>query len=72
MYKISEASFWTAEAIDLANDSQDWENMTNNEWHFFPRILAFFAALDGIANKNLAANFATEIQSTEEKCFYSF
>ena len=29
MYKKAEASFWTAEEIDLANDSKDWENMTD-------------------------------------------
>ena len=72
MYKKAEASFWTAEEIDLANDLKDWENLNANERHFVSHILAFFAASDGIVNENLAANFATEIQSPEARCFYGF
>eukprot|EP00584_Thalassiosira_punctigera_P004602 CAMPEP_0172546426 /NCGR_PEP_ID=MMETSP1067-20121228/16200_1 /TAXON_ID=265564 ORGANISM="Thalassiosira punctigera, Strain Tpunct2005C2" /NCGR_SAMPLE_ID=MMETSP1067 /ASSEMBLY_ACC=CAM_ASM_000444 /LENGTH=143 /DNA_ID=CAMNT_0013333355 /DNA_START=109 /DNA_END=537 /DNA_ORIENTATION=+ len=31
MYKKAEASFWTAEEIDLASDLNDWDSLTNNE-----------------------------------------
>ena len=72
MYKKAEASFWTAEEIDLASDLQHWENLSSNERHFVSHVLAFFAASDGIVNENLAANFATEIQSPEARCFYGF
>lgn len=72
MYKKAEASFWTAEEIDLASDLKDWENLTSNERHFVSHVLAFFAASDGIVNENLAQNFATEIQSPEARCFYGF
>jgi ribonucleoside-diphosphate reductase subunit M2 len=72
MYKQAEASFWTAEEIDLANDLKDWENLSSNERHFVSHVLAFFAASDGIVNENLAQNFATEIQSPEARCFYGF
>ena len=72
MYKKAEASFWTAEEIDLANDLKDWDGLNSNERHFVSHILAFFAASDGIVNENLAANFATEIQSPEARCFYGF
>jgi len=72
MYKKAEASFWTAEEIDLANDLKDWENLTINERHFISHVLAFFAASDGIVNENLAQNFATEIQIPEARCFYGF
>jgi len=72
MYKKAEASFWTAEEIDLASDLKDWDNLTANERHFVSHVLAFFAASDGIVNENLAANFATEIQSAEARCFYGF
>lgn len=44
MYKQAEASFWTAEEIDLSNDMKDWENMSENEQHFVKHVLAFFAA----------------------------
>jgi len=72
MYKKAEASFWTAEEIDLANDLHDWEKLTSNERHFVSHVLAFFAASDGIVNENLAQNFATEIQNPEARCFYGF
>ena len=72
MYKKAEASFWTAEEIDLASDLKDWDKLTTNERHFVSHVLAFFAASDGIVNENLAANFATEIQSAEARCFYGF
>lgn len=72
MYKKAEASFWTAEEIDLASDLDDWRKLNNNEKHFVSHILAFFAASDGIVNENLAANFATEVQIPEARCFYGF
>jgi ribonucleoside-diphosphate reductase subunit M2 len=72
MYKKAEASFWTAEEIDLATDLKDWEKLSANERHFVSHVLAFFAASDGIVNENLAQNFATEIQSAEARCFYGF
>jgi ribonucleoside-diphosphate reductase subunit M2 len=72
MYKKAEASFWTAEELDLAHDHKDWEKMTPNEKHFVSHILAFFAASDGIVNENLASNFSNELQSSEARCFYGF
>jgi ribonucleoside-diphosphate reductase beta chain len=73
MYKNQEASFWTAEEIDLSGDVSDWENKLNdNERHFIKHILAFFAASDGIVNENLAENFVAEVQYTEAKFFYGF
>jgi ribonucleoside-diphosphate reductase subunit M2 len=72
MYKKAEASFWTAEEIDLAHDHKDWGNMSKNEKHFVSHILAFFAASDGIVNENLAMNFSSEIQCSEARCFYGF
>jgi ribonucleoside-diphosphate reductase subunit M2 len=72
MYKKAEASFWTAEEIDLAADTKDWAKMTANEKHFVSHILAFFAASDGIVNENLAMNFSSEVQSAEARCFYGF
>lgn len=72
MYKKAEASFWTAEEIDLAADTKDWQNLTKNEKHFISHVLAFFAASDGIVNENLAMNFSSEVQYTEARCFYGF
>lgn len=72
MYKKAEASFWTAEEIDLSQDLKDWERLNANEKHFIKHILAFFAASDGIVNENLAMNFCNEVQIPEARCFYGF
>jgi ribonucleoside-diphosphate reductase beta chain len=72
MYKKAEASFWTAEEIDLSADMRDWEKLNDGERHFVSHILAFFAASDGIVNENLAENFLKELQLPEAKCFYGF
>jgi ribonucleoside-diphosphate reductase beta chain len=72
-YKKMEASFWTAEEIDLSQDLNDWNNKLNNEERYFVKhILAFFAASDGIVNENLAENFVSEVQYAEAKFFYGF
>jgi len=72
-YKKAEASFWTAEEIDLAQDLIDWnEKLNDDERHFIKHVLAFFAASDGIVNENLAENFLSEVQYTEAKFFYGF
>jgi ribonucleoside-diphosphate reductase beta chain len=71
-YKQAEASFWTAEEIDLSQDLRDWENLNDGERHFITHVLAFFAASDGIVNENLAEHFVSEVQYTEAKFFYGF
>jgi|TARA_R110002126_G_scaffold156796_1_gene304237 ribonucleoside-diphosphate reductase beta chain len=72
-YKKMEASFWTAEEIDLSQDLNDWNNKLNEEEKYFIKhILAFFAASDGIVNENLAENFVNEVQYAEAKFFYGF
>ena len=55
MYKKAEASFWTAEEVDLASDFRDWEKLKPNEKYFISHVLAFFAASDGIVNENLVS-----------------
>ena len=71
-YKQAEASFWTAEEIDLSQDLKDWEKLNDGERHFVSHVLAFFAASDGIVNENIAENFVSEVQYTEAKFFYGF
>ncbi|MFN0082878.1 MAG: ribonucleoside-diphosphate reductase small subunit [Ferruginibacter sp.] len=73
MYKQAEASFWTAEELDLTTDVQDWANkLTEDERFFIKHVLAFFAASDGIVNENLAVNFLKEVQYPEARCMYGF
>jgi len=72
-YKKCEASFWTAEEIDLHQDLTDWTSKLNDDERYFVKhILAFFAASDGIVNENLAENFVNEVQYSEAKFFYGF
>lgn len=71
-YKQHEASFWTAEEIDLSADLKDWDSLNDGERHFISHVLAFFAASDGIVNENLAVNFMSEVQLPEARCFYGF
>ena len=73
MYKKAEASFWTAEEMDLSKDKNDWDHkLSDTEQHFIKNILAFFAGADGIVGENLLENFSTEIQIPEVRCFYGF
>ena len=72
-YKKHEASFWTAEEIDLHADLTDWNDKLNDdERYFIKHVLAFFAASDGIVNENLAENFLHEVQYPEARFFYGF
>lgn len=73
MYKRAQASNWTAEEIDLAQDVVDWtERLTADERHFVEHVLAFFAASDGIVLENIVARFMVEVKIPEARCFYGF
>ena len=73
MYKTAEASFWTAEEIDLSQDINHWrEKLNDNERYFIKHVIAFFNNSDGIVNENLAANFFNQVQYPEARCFYGF
>lgn len=72
MYKKHVASFWTAEEIDLSDDTLHWEKLTKDEKHFIKHVLAFFAASDGIVLENINMNFVNKIQIPEARCFYAF
>lgn len=67
MYKKAEASFWTAEEVDLSKDLQHWESLKDEEKHFISHVLAFFAASDGIVNENLVSGFFF-LFATCQKC----
>ncbi|GAA5865962.1 hypothetical protein JCM3774_005539 [Rhodotorula dairenensis] len=72
-YKRAEASFWTAEEMDLSKDMNHWDTkLKEDEKYFIKHVLAFFAASDGIVNENLVERFAGEVQIAEARCFYGF
>lgn len=73
MYKQAEASFWTAEEVDLSKDISHWNDRLNdNERFFIKHVLAFFAASDGIVGENLALRFYNDVQIPEARLFYGF
>jgi len=73
MYKKAEASFWTAEEVDLSKDLDDWnDKLKEEERDFVSHVLAFFAASDGIVNENIVERFMSEVQVPEARCFYGF
>ncbi len=63
--------FWVAEEVDLEQDILDWtEKLNDGERYFIERVLAFFAASDGIVGENLVTRFATEVQEPWTRNFY--
>ncbi|GMH29271.1 hypothetical protein Nepgr_031114 [Nepenthes gracilis] len=72
MYKKAEASFWTAEEVDLSYDVQQWDTLSDSEKHFISHVLAFFATSDGIVLENLASRFLKDVQVAEARAFYGF
>jgi len=72
MYKKAEASFWTAEEVDLSDDLKHWASLTSDEQYFIKNVLAFFASSDGIVLENLGVRFMKEVQIPEARAFYGF
>jgi ribonucleoside-diphosphate reductase beta chain len=72
LYKQHQASFWTAEELDLAVDLRDWAGLSAPERGFLSHVLAFFASSDGIVLENLLTRFCTDVQLPEARCFYAF
>lgn len=72
MYLKQVDCFWRAEEIDLSKDAQDWENLNEEERFFISKVLAYFAASDGLIVENLAERFLGEVQNAEARAFYGF
>jgi len=70
MYKKHEASFWTAEEIDLSSDQ--FTSLSADEQFFLKHVLGFFASSDGIVLENIASRFCAEVTIPEARCFYGF
>lgn len=70
-YKKHESSIWFAEKPQYSLDLPDLEKLSKDERHYLMRVLAFFAASDGIVNENLALRFYKDVSLPEAKAFYS-
>lgn len=72
LYLKQRAVFWTPDELneELHHDRVHFrEYFTDKERRFVEMVLAFFAASDGIVNRNLDDNFADEVQILEAKAF---
>ena len=72
LYKRQLSAFWKAEEIDFSKDWEDFETLSGDEKHYIKRVLAFFAASDGIVNFNLSSRFLQEIKVMEAIVCYSY
>jgi len=72
MYEKHRDSRWTVAKVDLSEDRFDFETkLTDDEREFVKRVLAFFAAADGIVIDNLFENFPSEVYPPEIRAFYA-
>lgn len=71
-YKKAVNCFWVPEEVKLEDDLDDWNKLKEGERFFISRVLAFFAASDGIVNENLIERFNAEVKLPEARCFYGF
>lgn len=72
MYKKQVDCFWIVNEVNLAQDLNDWNTLSEDEQKFIKMVLAFFAASDGAVTENLAVRFMADIQVSEARAFYGF
>ena len=72
LYQKQLASMWKAQEIDFSKDLDDFLTLNEGEQHYIKRVLAFFAASDGIVNFNLSSRFLQEIKVMEATVCYTF
>jgi ribonucleotide reductase beta subunit family protein with ferritin-like domain len=71
MFETHEKLFWFPNEIDMTVDLKDWKKLSSDEQFFIKHVLAFFAASDGIVMENLSTRFASEVQISEARAFYT-
>lgn len=72
LYKKQQDANWRAEEIDFTKDYDDFMKLDPNEQWCIKRILAFFAASDGIVNFGIKERFLREIKIMEAQIAYGF
>jgi ribonucleotide reductase beta subunit family protein with ferritin-like domain len=72
LYKEQLSSFWKAEEVDFSQDYDDFLKLNDNEQLYIKRVLAFFAASDGIVNFNLSKRFLNDIKIMEALTCYGY
>ena len=72
LYQKQLSSFWKPQEVDFSKDYEDFLELSVDEQHYIKRVLAFFAASDGIVNFNLSKRFLQEIKIMEAITCYTF
>jgi len=72
LYQKQLSSFWKPQEIDFSKDYEDFVELSVDEQHYIKRVLAFFAASDGIVNFNLSKRFLQEIKIMEAITCYTY
>ncbi|KAJ3277930.1 Ribonucleoside-diphosphate reductase subunit M2, partial [Borealophlyctis nickersoniae] len=71
-YKNAEARFWSAEEIELSDDSEGWDVLPGKERAFITHAISLIAANDHLMGACVVSKFSDEIQIPEARCFYGF
>ncbi len=71
-YKKAQASIWSVEEMNLAEDRVQWESFSSEQKRAMFHVLAFFASADSIVQENLMEWFACDIQVPEFRLFHIF
>jgi len=71
-YKKQQASFWTAEEVDLSKDEDDFKRLSSNEQYFIKHVLAFFSSSDTIVNINIGERFSKDVKIREAIVCYNY
>ena len=61
MYKKAEASFWTAEEVDLSKDMKDWENLKDNERSVNLEHTSLYSLIIGLYSSLIVRTFVFSI-----------
>jgi len=72
MYKKQFAAMWKSDDIDMSDDYKDFISFNDDEKYFLKKILAFFAASDGIVNFNIRERFSNDVKIYEAQVVYAF
>lgn len=71
-YKDARSVFWTEDSIDLSQDSDDYDKLSEPKKNLLKLVLAFFARTDALVNDNIVLNLYPKVIIPEIRLFYAF
>ncbi len=71
-YKNAEAKFWSAEEIELAEDTYSFESLSGKEKAFLIQSFSLLTSTDRLLGKSIFMPFGSEIQVPEARCYFGF